>query len=69
MEREKPRNKPFANLYIWIRNFDVYKRHNPFKLLLHYIAYRMWDFQEDKEFNMYFLNKRKTKINYISFPR
>lgn len=69
MQKEKPRNKPFAKLYIWIRNFDVYKGHNPLKLLLHHIACRMWDFQEDRDFDMYFLNKRKTQINYISFPR
>ena len=69
MEKAKPRNKPFAKLYIWIRNFDVYKGHNPLKLLLHHIACRMWDFQEDRDFDMYFLNKRKTQINYISFPR
>ena len=70
MKKSKPRNKPFAKLYIWIRdNFDVYKGHNPFKLLLRHIACRMWDFQEDKDFDMYFLNRRKTQINYISFPR
>ena len=69
MEKAKPRNKPFAKLYIWIRNFDVYKGHNPLKLLLRHIACRMWDFQEDCDWNMYFLNRRKTQINYISFPR
>lgn len=29
----------------------------------------MWDFHDDRDFDMYFLNKRKTQINYISFPR
>ena len=69
MEKAKTRNSPFAKLYIWIRNFDVYKGNNPFKRLLHHIACRMWDFQDDRELDMYFLNKRKTQINYISFPR
>ena len=72
MEREKPHHKkrPFAKLYIWIRDgFDTYKGKNPFKLLLNEIACSMWDFQEAKDFDMYFLNRRKTQINYISFPR
>ena len=29
----------------------------------------MWDFHEAKDLDMYFLNRRKTQINYISFPR
>ena len=69
MEREKLRNRPFTKLYIWIRNYDVYKGKNPFKLLLRQIACSMWNFQESCEWNMYFLNRRKTQINYISFPR
>ena len=72
MEREKPHNKksPFAKLYIWIRDgFDTYKGKNPFKLLLNDIACSMWDFDEAMDFDMYFLNRRKTQINYISFPR
>lgn len=72
MEREKPHHKkrPFAKLYVWIRDrFDTYKGKNPFKLLLNEIACSMWDFQEAKDFDMYFLNRRKTQINYISFPR
>ena len=69
MEREKQRNRPFTKLYIWIRNYDVYKGKNPFKLLLRQIACSMWDFQEAKDFDMYFLNRRKTQINYISFIR
>ena len=69
MEKAKPHNKPFAKLYVWIRDFDVYKGHNPFKRLLHHIACRMWDFHDARDFDMYFLNKRKTQINYISFPR
>ena len=72
MEREKPHHKkrPFAKLYIWIRDgFDTYKGKNPFKLLLNEIANSMWDFHEAKDLDMYFLNRRKTQINYISFPR
>ena len=72
MEREKPHHKkrPFAKLYVWIRDgFDTYKGKNPFKLLLNEIACSMWDFHEAKDFDMYFLNRRKTQINYISFPR
>ena len=69
MEREKPRNRPFAKLYIWIRNFDIYEGKNPVKLLLHKVAIRMWEFQEDCDWDMYFLNRHKTQINYISFPR
>lgn len=70
MEKAKPHNKPFAKLYVWIRDtFDVYKGHNPFKRLLHHLACRMWDFQDDRDLDMYFLNRRKTQINYISFPR
>ena len=72
MEREKPHHKkrPFAKLYVWIRDgFDTYRGKNPFKLLLNEIACSMWDFQEAKDFDMYFLNRRKTQINYISFPR
>lgn len=72
MEREKPHHKkrPFAKLYVWIRDgFDTYKGKNPFKLLLNEIACSMWDFQEAKDFDMYFLNRRKTQIKYISFPR
>ncbi len=69
MKKAKLRNKPFSKLYIWIRNFDAYEGHNPFKRLLNHIAIRMLDFQEDRDFNMYFLNKRKTQINYICFPR
>ena len=70
MEKAKPRNKPFAKLYVWIRDtFDVYNGHNPFKRLLHHLACRMWDFQDDRDLDMYFLNRRKTQINYISFPR
>ena len=72
MEREKPHHKkrPFAKLYVWIRDgFDTYKGKNPFKLLLNEIACSMWDFHEAKDLDMYFLNRRKTQINYISFPR
>ena len=70
MQKSKPRNKPFAKLYVWIRDtFATYKGNNPFKIFLNYIACSMWDFQEDKDFDMYFLNKHKTQINYISFPR
>ena len=72
MEREKPHHKkrPFAKLYVWIRDgFDTYKGKNPFKLLLNEIACSMWDFHEAKDFDMYFLNRRKTQIKYISFPR
>ena len=72
MEREKPHHKkrPFAKLYVWIRDgFDSYKGKNPFKLLLNEIACSMWDFHEAKDLDMYFLNRRKTQINYISFPR
>ena len=72
MEREKPHHKkrPFAKLYVWIRDgFDTYKGKNPFKLLLNEIANSMWDFHEAKDLDMYFLNRRKTQINYISFPR
>ena len=72
MEREKPHHKkrPFAKLYVWIRDcFDTYRGKNPFKLLLNEIACSMWDFQEAKDFDMYFLNRRKTQINYISFTR
>ena len=69
MEREKLRNRPFTKLYIWIRNYDVYKGKNPFKLLLRQIACSMWDFQEAKDLDMYFLNRRKTQINSISFTR
>ncbi len=70
MKKAKPRNKPFAKLYVWIRdNFATYKGNNPFKIFLNYLACSMWDFHEDKDFDMYFLNKRKTQINYISFPR
>lgn len=70
MKKTKPRNKPFAKLYVWIRDgFDTYRGKNPFKLLLNEIACSMWDFQEAKDFDMYFLNRRKTQINYISFTR
>ena len=72
MEREKPHHKKrlFAKLYVWIRDsFSTYKGKNPFKLFLNDIACSMWDFQEAKDFDMYFLNRRKTQINYISFPR
>ena len=72
MERENPHHKkrPFAKLYVWIRDgFDTYKGKNPFKLLLNEIACSMWDFHEAKDLDMYFLNRRKTQINYISFPR
>ena len=69
MQKEKPRNKPFRKLYNWIRNLDVYKGKNPFKILLRRIACRMWDFQEDRDWNMCFMNRRKTQINCISFPR
>ena len=72
MESEKPHHKkrPFAKLYVWIRDgFDTYKGKNPFKLLLNEIANSMWDFHEAKDLDMYFLNRRKTQINYISFPR
>ena len=70
MKKSKPRNKPFAKLYVWIRdNFDVYKGKNPFKKILKYIACKMWDFHDDRDLDMYFLHKRKTQINYISFPR
>ena len=72
MEREKPHHKKrlFAKLYVWIRDgFDTYRGKNPFKLLLNEIACSMWDFQEAKDFDMYFLNRRRTQINYISFTR
>lgn len=72
MEREKPHHKkrPFAKLYVWIRDgFSTYQGKNPFKLMLNEIACSMWDYDEAKDFDMYFLNRRKTQINYISFPR
>ena len=70
MEKAKQRNKPFAKLDVWIRDtFDIYKGHNPFKRLLHHLACRMWDFHDARDFDLYFLNKRKTQINDISFPR
>lgn len=72
MEREKPHHKkrPFAKLYVWIRDgFCTYQGKNPFKLLLNEIACSMWDYDEAKDFDKYFLNRRKTQINYISFTR
>ena len=70
MKKAKPRNKTFAKLYVWIRDgFDTYRGKDPFKLLLNEIACSMWDFDEAKDLDMYFLNRRKTQINYISFPR
>ena len=72
MEREKPHHKkrPFAKLYVWICDgFDTYKGKNPFKLLLNEIACSMWDYDEARDFDKYFLNRRKTQINYISFTR
>lgn len=72
MERERKRRRygTVSTFYVWIRDgFCTYKGRNPFKLFLNDIACSMWDFQEAKDFDMYFLNRRKTQINYISFPR
>ena len=55
------------NLYIKIRNYDIYKGKNPFKIILHLIALKMWDYHEAKCNNHKFLNKNKTDINNISF--
>lgn len=72
MERERKRRRygTVSTFYVWIRDgFCTYKGRNPFKLFLNDIACSMWDFQEAKDFDMYFLNRRKTQIKYISFPR
>ncbi len=55
------------NLLVKIRDFDVYKGINPFKLILKWLALKIWDYQDCKCENAYFLNKKRTEINKISF--
>ena len=55
------------NLLVKIRDFDVYKGINPFKLILKWLALKIWDYQDCKCENACFLNKKRTEINKISF--
>lgn len=55
------------NLYIKIRNFDTYEGKNPFKIILKYVACKMWDYQDAKDIEYHFMNKKRTEIKDISF--
>ena len=55
------------SLYRKIRDFDVYEGINPFKLLLKHIALKMWEYQDARDVEAYFLDKKRTNIGKISF--
>ena len=54
-------------LYRWIRNFDIYEGKNPFKIFLKYIALKMWEYQDARDVEANFLDRKKTNIGKISF--
>ena len=55
------------NLLVKIRDFDVYKGINPFKLFLKQIALKMWEYQDARDVEANFLDRKKTNIGKISF--
>lgn len=54
-------------IYTWIRDFDVYKGHNPIKQAFRWIALKMWDYQEARELDCVFKNKHRTSANDCNF--
>jgi len=56
-------------LYIWIRNFDIYKGCNPIKLIFKWFAGKMWDYQDARDLEYVFTNKNQTPANKCSFFR
>ena len=54
-------------LYRRIRNFDVYEGKNPFKIFLRHIALKMWEYQDARDVEANFLDRKKTNIGKISF--